>query len=68
MAPLFTENQLESLNKSGKLITWKNNKFVDIKEDADILNPELQDRLWKMSLELCADEKTAQISKSLSHL
>jgi len=68
MAPLFTEDQGESLKKSGKLITWKNNKFVDIEEDAQILNPELQDRLWKMSLELCADEKTAQISKSLAHL
>lgn len=68
MAPLFTENQEESLKKSGKLITWKNNKFEDIKEDANILNPELHDRLWKISLELCADEKTAQISKSLSNL
>lgn len=65
MAPLFTENQEKSLKKSGKFITWKNNKFVDIKEDANILNPELQDRLWEISLELCADEKTTQISKLL---
>lgn len=40
MAPLFTENQEESLKKSGKLITWKNNKFEDIEEDAHILNPD----------------------------
>ena len=65
MAPLFTENQEESLKKSGKFITWKNNKFVDIKEDMNILNPDLQDRLWEISLKLCADEKTTQISKSL---
>ena len=67
MAPLFTENQVVSLEKSGKMITWKNNKFEDVKEDENILNPELQDRLWKTSLELCADEKTVQISKSLSN-
>ncbi|MBL7054817.1 SDR family NAD(P)-dependent oxidoreductase [Candidatus Woesearchaeota archaeon] len=65
MTPLFTENQEESLKKSGKFIIWKNNKFVDIKEDANILNPNLQDRLWEISLKLCADEKTTQISKSL---
>jgi hypothetical protein len=65
MAPLFTEKQGESLKKSGKFITWKKNKYVDIKEDMDILNKDAQDRLWKISLELCADEKTTQISKML---
>ncbi len=65
MAPLFTENQEESLKKSGKFITWKNNGFVEIKEDMDILDQESQDRLWRISLELCADEKTTQISEAL---
>lgn len=62
MTPLFTENQEESLKKSGKFITWKKNEFIDIKEDFAVLNQELQDRLWKISLELCADEKTNQIA------
>ena len=65
MAPLFTENQEESLKKSGKFITWKKNEFVFIREDNNVLNPELQDRLWKISLELCADEKTSQIAANL---
>jgi hypothetical protein len=65
MAPLFTENQEESLKKSGKFISWKKDKFVDIKEDMNILNQDAQDRLWKMSLELCADEKTTQMAASL---
>jgi len=65
MAPLFTEKQEESLKKSGKFITWKKNEFVDIKEDINVLNIELQDRLWKISLELCADEKTNQVAMSL---
>ncbi len=65
MAPLFTENQEESLKKSGKLITWKEDRFVDIKEDINILNKESQDRLWKISLDLCSDEKTTRISKEL---
>lgn len=65
MAPLFTENQAESLKKSGKFITCKKNRFVNIKEDINVLNQELQNRLWKISLESCADEKTTQISRSL---
>ncbi len=65
MTPLFTENQAESLKKSGKLITWKKNEFIGIREDISVLNKELQDRLWKISLELCADEKTSQIATNL---
>lgn len=64
MTLLFTENQEESLKKSGKLITWKKNEFIDIKEDISELNKESQDRLWKISLELCADEKTNQIAEN----
>ena len=33
LAPLFTENQKESLNRSGKFITWKRNRFIEINED-----------------------------------
>lgn len=65
MAPLFTEKQEYSLKKSGKLITWKNNKFVEVEEDVEILNKVAQDRLWKISLELCADTETTQIAKTL---
>ena len=65
MAPLFTENQEESCKKSGKLITWKNDKFIEINEDKVVLNNEMQDRLWKTSLDLCMDEKTTQIAEKL---
>ncbi|MDD4491882.1 MAG: SDR family NAD(P)-dependent oxidoreductase [Bacteroidales bacterium] len=65
MAPLFTEKHEEIRKKSGKFITWKNNKFIEIKEDKVVLNQEIQDRLWKTSLELCRDEKTVQIAESL---
>jgi hypothetical protein len=65
MAPLFTENQEESLNKSGKFITWKNNEFIGMKEEETLFSQEIQERLWKISLELCNDEKTTQISESL---
>lgn len=57
MAPLFTENRPESLNRSGKLITWKKNTFSELQEDATVLDKELQDRLWNISLDLCGDEK-----------
>jgi hypothetical protein len=67
MTPLFTENQEESLKKSGKFITWKSNEFIGIREDMNVLNRELQDRLWKISLDLCEDEKTSQIATSLNN-
>jgi hypothetical protein len=62
MAPLFTEKQEESLKKSGKFITWKKNNFIEINEDKIVFDHEMQDRLWKTSLELCMDEKTIQIA------
>ncbi len=65
MAPLFTESQKLSLERSGKFITWKNSEFIDIKENANVLNPDYQNKLWQISLDLCKDEKTTEISKSL---
>ena len=65
MAPLFTEKQEESLKKSGKFITWKKNKFIEINEDKIVFDNEMQERLWKISLELSRDEKTTKIANSL---
>ena len=67
MAPLFTENQVESLKKSGTFITWKKNEFIAMKEDETVFNQEMQDRLWKISLELCKDEITTSIAEKLQH-
>jgi hypothetical protein len=65
MAPLFTESQRESLKKSGKFITWKNNEFIEMKRDAYALDKTLQERLWNISLDLCDDEKTVQSLRGL---
>jgi short-subunit dehydrogenase involved in D-alanine esterification of teichoic acids len=65
MAPLFTEKQEESLKKSGKFITWKKNSFIELIEDKIVFDHEMQDRLWKTSLELCMDEKTTRIAENL---
>lgn len=65
LAPLFTEPQEKSLKKSGKFISLKDTIFVDIEETENTLDHEQQDKLWEMSLELCKDEKTLQISKEL---
>jgi hypothetical protein len=65
MAPLFTESQEESLKKSGKFITFKKGKFVEQDEDQALLDEELQDKLWKISLDLCKDVKTRQIAESI---
>lgn len=65
MAPLFTENKEESLKRSGKFITWKKNAFLDLNEEKIVFNQEMQERLWKIGLELCKDEKTTKITNSL---
>ena len=65
MSPLFTESQEESLKNSGKFITWKNNKFTEMKQDDYATDKKLQDKLWNISLDLCKDEKTVQIASKL---
>jgi hypothetical protein len=65
MAPLFIEKQEESLKRSGKFITWKNNEFIGMKEGETLFTQEIQERLWKISLELCKDEKTTKIANRL---
>lgn len=65
MAPLFTMEKKEALEKSGKFITCKKNKFIEIKEDENVLNKSLQNKLWEISVGLCNDEKTSLIAKSL---
>ena len=65
MAPLFTENREESLKKSGKFVTWKNNEFIGINEEETVLDREMQEKLWKIGLELCNDETTVRISERL---
>ena len=67
MAPLFTENQEESLKRSGKFITWKKNEFLEMKEEEIVFNKEMQERLWEISLELSMDEKTTKIANSLQN-
>jgi len=66
MAPLFTESQEESLQKSGKFITSKKGVFVDMKHDAYAADQTLQERLWRVSLDLCKDEETVRIAESLN--
>ena len=67
MAVLFTENQEVSLKRSGKFITWKKNEFIELDEDKIVFDHEMQDRLWKKSLELCSDEKTLRTANSLQN-
>lgn len=65
IAPLFMESREESMHKSGKFITLKHHRFTEIKDDNRIVNQEGIDRLWEISLKLCADENTRQTAKML---
>jgi len=51
---------------SGKFIAWQKNKFVEMNHDPIVLDKEMQDKLWRTSLDLIDDEKTRQIAKGLS--
>jgi hypothetical protein len=59
MAPLFTENQEESLKKDN---------FIEINDDEFVFNHENQDRLWKASLELIMDKKTTSIAEKINKI
>jgi hypothetical protein len=63
MSPLFTEEQGESLKKSGKLITWEDNQFTEMEQDKIVFDTEMQEKLWKTSLDLCGDENTTRIAE-----
>jgi hypothetical protein len=39
-----------------------------LKEEETVINREMQERLWRISLELCRDEKTIQIATNLQSL
>ena len=65
MSPLFTENAEETLKKSGKFLTWKNDEFTEMKQDNGGFDQKMQDKLWTISLDLCKDEETAQIAEKL---
>lgn len=67
MAPLFTETQVESLKKSGNLISWRKGKFIEIENGHAAFDQGLQEKLWKISLDLCHDEKTVQIAEKLEN-
>jgi hypothetical protein len=43
----------------------KNNEFIGMKEEETLFTQEIQERLWKISLELCKDEKTTKIANRL---
>jgi hypothetical protein len=65
MAPLFYELEEKTREKSGKFITYKNNEFIEIAEDPNVLDKKLQDKLWNISLVLCGDNQTKEISNVL---
>jgi hypothetical protein len=66
MAPLFTENSEISMQRSGKLITWKEKEFLEIKKEEMAFSKEALEKLWKISLELCNDEETFAVSDRLN--
>lgn len=66
ITPLFTEGMEESLKKSGKFITWKKGLFSEMKFDEYAADQMLQERLWRVSLDLCNDEETVRIAERLN--
>ncbi len=65
ISPLLTEDKAVNYQRSGKFITWNKKMFKDLEEEAFVLDSTNQDRLWSISLDLCSDEKTKNISEDL---
>jgi NAD(P)-dependent dehydrogenase (short-subunit alcohol dehydrogenase family) len=55
MAPLFMEGAKETGNKSGSLLTWKDNSFQILKEDAKVMDEGQRKKLLDYSIGLCKD-------------
>ena len=66
ISPLFSEKQDESLKKSGKFITYRNGKYIETNQDKVEFDQAMQDKLWKISLDLCKDHATTKIAKKLT--
>jgi hypothetical protein len=66
MAPLFVEGRTESSLKSGRFLTWKKDALVDVDHSPASSDPKDWERLWNLSLELCADEPTRRSADRLS--
>jgi NAD(P)-dependent dehydrogenase (short-subunit alcohol dehydrogenase family) len=56
MAPLFMEGSKETSHKSGSLLTWKDNSFQVLKEDANVMDESQRKKLLDYSVGLCKDE------------
>lgn len=65
IAPLFTENQETSQERSGKFIIRNKEGFIEKVEDPSVLDRALQEQLWKTSIELCRDDETRQRADAL---
>lgn len=66
MLPLFLESQDESLTRSGDLITSKKATFPKIQESPGVLDFSAQEKLWRISLELCHDAETTRIAADVT--
>lgn len=65
IVPLFLEIKEESLEKAGKFLSWKDKSYVELSQDPNVLDENLQDKLWDISLELCKDRAAVEIAGQL---
>ena len=66
MAPLFLESRDECAKKSGRLVTLKKGELRDVEKNPMVLDAEQRARMWKLSLELCHDERTTRAAERLT--
>ncbi|TNF38517.1 MAG: SDR family NAD(P)-dependent oxidoreductase [Deltaproteobacteria bacterium] len=64
MAPLFTADQAQTREWSGKLLTWKKKSgFSPMAEDPLVLDAGNRKRLWQLSLALCQDKDLTRLAE-----
>lgn len=65
MAPLFLDSAPATRERSGRFLTWKEGNFVPVDKNPASLEPSDWERLWDLSLDLCADEQTRRCAARL---
>lgn len=66
MAPLFTDERAATLQRSGKVLTWKGGAFTELAQTGLVRDAKRQDRLWRESVRLCADAGTTALAGVLT--
>lgn len=66
IAPLLSADRAQAEAWSGTLLTWEDGAYTPLPESAAVRDAAQRERLWRTSLALCDDERTARVAEGLA--